>query len=200
MQEPSLVVGLGNPGAEYTGTRHNAGFLLVEQLAARWKAGWQVTERLNARLALARGPEGRRILCQPMTFMNSSGEAVGAVTAYYRIQPDRLMIVVDDADLPLGEIRLRGAGGTGGHHGLESVEQHVGTKQYARLRMGIGRRAEDARRITGHVLGRFDGGELALFERVLERGADQVECWLSEGLQKAMNKFNGLIEPLERKG
>ena len=102
-------------------------------------------------------------------------------------------MAVDDADLPLGEIRLRAGGGSGGHHGLESIEQHLGTNDFARLRLGIGR-AEDAREITDHVLGRFDAGEAALLEKVLVRAADQVECWLVAGIEKAMNQFNGVVD------
>jgi peptidyl-tRNA hydrolase, PTH1 family len=105
-----------------------------------------------------------------------------------------IVVVVDDADLPLGEIRLRPGGGSGGHHGLESVAQHLGSKEYARLRIGIGRQNE-ARQITGHVLGKFSPGEHALLEQVLERAANQMECWLNAGLQKAMNQFNGAVCP-----
>jgi PTH1 family peptidyl-tRNA hydrolase len=100
---------------------------------------------------------------------------------------------MDDADLPLGEIRLRAGGGSGGHHGLESIEQHLGTNDFARLRLGIGR-ADGAREITDHVLGRFDAGEAALMEKVLVRAADQVECWLAAGIEKAMNQFNGVVD------
>jgi len=106
---------------------------------------------------------------------------------------EKILIVVDDADLPLGEIRLRPGGGSGGHHGLESVAQHLGSKAYARLRIGIGRQNE-ARAITGHVLGKFSADENALLEKVLERAAGQMECWLGAGLQKAMNQFNGVVD------
>jgi PTH1 family peptidyl-tRNA hydrolase len=194
MEPMHLIVGLGNPGAEYAKTRHNAGFLLVEKLAARWKADWAGERKFVSRIARA-GHGGRRVLlCQPQTFMNLSGEAVAAVAQFYQLPVAQVMVVVDDADLPLGEIRLRPGGGSGGHHGLESVAQHLGSRDYARLRVGIGRQYE-ARQITGHVLGRFGGEENALLEKVLERAADQAECWLSAGLQKAMSQFNGAVSP-----
>ena len=103
-------------------------------------------------------------------------------------------MVVDDADLPLGEIRLRPQGSGGGHHGLESIEQHLGTRRYARLRVGIGRSQIAVREITDHVLGRFSAADARLVEKVLDRGTDQVECWLSEGIGRAMSQFNGAVE------
>ena len=188
-----LIVGLGNPGADYAKTRHNAGFLLVEKLAAQWKSNWNNERKFVARMAKA-GHGGKKVLlCEPQTFMNLSGESVVAVQQYYQLLPGNILVVVDDADLPLGEIRLRPGGGSGGHHGLESVAQHLGSKEYARLRIGIGRQHE-ARQITGHVLGKFSADESALLEKVLERAAMQLECWLTAGLQKAMNQFNGVVD------
>ncbi len=150
-----LIVGLGNPGAEYAKTRHNAGFLLVEKLAARWQVDWKNERKFNARMARAERHGRRVLLCQPQTFMNSSGEAVGALMNFYQLPLKRLLVVVDDADLPLGEIRLRAGGSSGGHHGLESIEQHLGSREFARLRIGIGRQ-DGAREITDYVLSRFD--------------------------------------------
>jgi len=194
MEHVHLIVGLGNPGAEYAKTRHNAGFALVEKLAERWRADWANERKFNARIARAKHQGARVLLCQPQTFMNLSGEAIGAVVNFYQLPLAGLLVVVDDADLPLGEIRLRAGGGTGGHHGLESVGQHLGTKDFARLRLGIGR-ADGLREITGHVLGRFVRGEAALMKTVLDRAADQVECWLAAGVEKAMNQFNGVVNP-----
>ena len=189
-----LIVGLGNPGAEYAKTRHNAGFSLVERLAERWKAGWGNERRFASRAAKA-GHAGKKVLlCEPQTFMNLSGESVGALVQFYQLPMEKILIAVDDADLALGEIRLRPGGGSGGHHGLESVAEHLGTKEYARLRIGIGRKNE-TRQITGHVLGKFSAEENALLEKVLERAADQLECWLEAGIQKAMSQFNGTISP-----
>ena len=189
-----LIVGLGNPGAEYAKTRHNAGFLLVESLAVRWKADWTNERKFSAQVARGESQGRKFLLARPQTFMNLSGEAVGALVKFYQLPPAQLLVAVDDADLPLGEIRLRPGGGSGGHHGLESITQHLGTREYARLRIGIGRKNE-VRQITGHVLGTFDAAENAVLEKVLERAAGQLECWLSAGLQKAMSQFNGVVNP-----
>ena len=189
MENFHLIVGLGNPGKEYARTRHNAGFLLVEKLARSWRADWTLEKKFQSRLARA----GLKILCQPQTFMNVSGEAVGAVMNFYRLPVASLVVAVDDADLPLGEIRLRAGGSSGGHHGLESIEQHLATREFARLRIGIGR--QDGRReITDHVLGKFAADEAALMEKVLARAAGQTECWLADGIEKAMNRFNGVVD------
>ena len=196
MENLHLIVGLGNPGAEYARTRHNAGFLLADRLAERWKASWTFEKKFNARVARAERDGGRVFLCEPETFMNSSGEAVAAVSAFYRIPVKGLMVAVDDADLPLGELRLRPGGSSGGHHGLESIEQHLGTREYARLRIGIGRQ-DGGREITGHVLGRFNSTETALVDKVLNVAADQVETWLAAGIQTAMSQFNGAVEGSE---
>ena len=193
MEDLHLIVGLGNPGGEYAKTRHNAGFLLVTKLAERWKAGWTLEKRFNARVAKAERNEGRVLLCEPQTFMNSSGESVGSLVQFFRMPINRLLVAVDDADLPFGEIRLRPGGSSGGHHGLESIETHLGTREFARLRIGIGRK-DGAREITDYVLGRFSGAEAELAEKVLAKAADQTEVWLKAGIQKAMSQFNGLVE------
>ena len=135
--------------------------------------------------------EGRKVLlCEPVTFMNASGEAVRSVADYFKIDRSRWLIVLDDADLPFGAQRMRPTGGTGGHHGLESIEQIMSTADYARLRIGIGR-ADGRREITGHVLGEFDVSERAALDEVLDRVAGQIECWVTAGIQRAMNEFNG---------
>ena len=199
MEPWHLIAGLGNPGEEYAKTRHNAGYSLAGKLAARWKADWKSERKFNARVARARRNGIRVLLCQPRTFMNASGEAVKAVMSFYRLPPEHLLVAVDDADLPLGEIRLRAGGSSGGHHGLESVEQHLGTRTFARLRLGIGRK-DGAREITDYVLDRFDAAEAALMEKVLCRAADQAECWLDDGIEMAMNRFNGVVDsPKEEK-
>jgi PTH1 family peptidyl-tRNA hydrolase len=194
MENVFLIVGLGNPGADYAKTRHNAGFLLVEKLAAQWRSGWANERKFQARMSRAERGGRMILLAEPQTFMNLSGESVGALVKFYQLPLERILVVVDDADLPLGEIRLRPGGGTGGHHGLESVMQHLGSREYARLRIGIGRK-DEAREITGHVLGKFSTAEKALLEKVLERAAGQMECWLDAGIQKAMSQFNGAVSP-----
>ena len=188
-----LIVGLGNPGAEYAPTRHNAGFLLVEKLAAQWQADWTNERKFKARMAKSDRQGKRVLLCEPQTFMNLSGETVGEVTGFYQLPLPQLIVAVDDADLPFGEIRLRPGGSSGGHHGLESIEQHLGSREFARLRIGIGRK-DGARQITNYVLGKFEPAEKGLLEKILERAANQVECWLAAGLQKAMSQFNGVID------
>ena len=194
MENLHLIVGLGNPGVEYAKTRHNAGFLLVEKLASIWKSDWKNERKFGARIAKSEQDGRRVLLCQPQTFMNLSGEAVGALKNFYQLPLNRLLVAVDDADLPLGEIRLRAGGSSGGHHGLESIEQHLATRGFARLRIGIGR-AAGAREITDYVLSRFDADEGMLMEKVLVWAANQAECWLDDGIEKAMNRFNGSVEP-----
>ncbi len=192
MENLYLIVGLGNPGAEYARTRHNAGFLVADRLAERWQAGWTYEKKFNVRVASAQRNGRRVLLCEPQTYMNSSGQAVGAVVAFYRVPLPGLLVVVDDADLALGEIRLRPGGSSGGHHGLESIEQRLGTRDYARLRIGIGRQ-QGAREITGYVLGRFSSTEALWVDRVLTVASDQAETWLDAGIAKAMNQFNGAV-------
>jgi PTH1 family peptidyl-tRNA hydrolase len=200
MENLHLIAGLGNPGAKYARTRHNIGFQLVERLAEKWRANWNVEKKFQASVAKATRNGSQVILAQPQTFMNASGEAVGALAGFYRVPPGRVLVAVDDADLPLGEIRLRASGSSGGHHGLESIEQHLGTREFARLRMGIGRTADGRREITDFVLSPFSGAEVAVVEAVLKAAAGQVECWLDAGIEKAMNQFNGAVKAPDNKG
>ncbi len=193
MENLYVIVGLGNPGRRYIRTRHNAGFRLVEKLAARWNATWTDEKAFHARLAWAARNERKLLLCEPQTFMNLSGEAVRAVADFFQAPPERMLAVVDDADLPLGHVRMRPEGSSGGHHGLESMEQHLGTQQFARLRIGIGRESEGLREIRDYVLSEFSPEESDLVEKVLARGIQQVECWLDEGIGKAMSRFNGPV-------
>jgi PTH1 family peptidyl-tRNA hydrolase len=191
MDAPLVIAGLGNPGREYAGTRHNAGFLVLDRLAARWGLVWEESRRFQARVARVR--RGGRVvwLCEPQTYMNLSGESVGPLLRYHQVPVGGLVVVVDDADLPLGTVRMRPRGSSGGHHGLESVEQQTGSREFARQRLGIGRRVDGAREITGHVLGRFAASERGGLERMLGRAVDQLECWAAEGVGVAMQRFNG---------
>ena len=193
MEPLHLIVGLGNPGAEYAQTRHNAGFLLVKKLAARWKTDWSNERKFDARMARAEQNGRRVLLCQPQTFMNLSGETVGALVDFYQLPLGRILVAVDDADLPLGEIRLRAGGSSGGHHGLESIEQHLASREFARLRIGIGRQ-DGAREITNFVLGKFDQAGTVLLEKVLDRASNQAETWLEAGIERAMSLFNGVVD------
>ena len=194
MGENILIAGLGNPGKEYAQTRHNVGFMVTDILAKRWGVCFQPEARFLASVATVRRGEDKIFLCQPLTWMNNSGEAVSPLVRYYQVQPSRVLVVLDDADLPVGKLRLRPSGSPGGHHGMESVINRMGSDAIARLKVGIG----DAglRRITGHVLGKFTSSELPIINEVLECAADQTECWLRSGIQKAMNEFNGVfIDP-----
>lgn len=194
-----FIAGLGNPGPEYAATRHNIGFVLVDRLAVRWRAAWVLEKKFKARLARVERDGRKVILGQPRTFMNASGEAVAAVGRFYQLPAQRILIVVDDADLPVGQLRMRPEGSSGGHHGLESIEEQLGTRGYPRLRLGIGRAGEQ-REITDYVLGRFQPGERKTMEEVLDRAVQQVECWLNAGIGQAMNEFNGAVTAPAEKG
>jgi len=187
------IVGLGNPGAEYARTRHNIGFMAVECFGEAHGAIWTSQRKFEARVAKVEAAGKRALLCEPQTYMNVSGRAVGALVDFYQLPLNRLLIVVDDADLPFGELRMRGSGSSGGHHGLESIEQRLGTREYARLRIGIGRQRSDVREITGHVLGKFSAAEAEMLELMLKRATAQIERWIEAGLQRAMNEFNGAV-------
>ena len=203
MENVYLIVGLGNPGREYTKTRHNVGFMAVERLMKRWRADWKTQKKFQSRVAQADQDARRCLIAEPQTYMNLSGEAVGAMMNFYRVARERLLVVMDDADLPFGEIRMRAEGSSGGHHGLESIEAHLGTRQYARLRIGIGREAlacgqHAPREISGYVLAPFRAADAELLEKVLTRACDQVECWLDEGVGKAMSRYNGRVEEIKK--
>jgi len=197
MENVYLIVGLGNPGREYAKTRHNVGFMAVERLAKRWRADWKTQKKFQSRVAQVDQDARRCLLAEPQTYMNLSGEAVGALMNFYRVARERLLVLMDDADLPFGEIRMRAEGSSGGHHGLESIEAHLGTRRYARLRIGIGREPNAPREISGYVLGPFRAADAELLEKVLTRAGDQVECWLDDGIEKAMSRYNGRAEEIE---
>jgi PTH1 family peptidyl-tRNA hydrolase len=195
METLHLVAGLGNPGSEYSRTRHNAGFMAVERCGEKFSAHWRNEGKFKARVARVEMAGSRVILCEPQTYMNASGEAVAPLAGFYKVPTERVLAVIDDADLPFGQIRLRPEGSSGGHHGLESIERHLGGRNFPRLRIGIGRTERGLREITGHVLGSFSAAETELLEKVLERSARQIECYLTEGIQKAMSLYNGAVAP-----
>lgn len=197
MENVFLIVGLGNPGDKYARTRHNAGFMLVEALAGKWRANWNDEKKFCSKIAKVEQGGRRLFLCEPQTFMNASGEAVGPIANFYKVAAGNVLVAVDDADLPFGEIRLRARGSSGGHHGLDSIEQHLGTRDFPRLRIGIGRR-DGAREITNYVLGQFNSAENELLAKILTRASDQVECWLNDGIEKAMSRFNGAVESAQK--
>ena len=180
------VIGLGNPGPRYANTRHNAGFMCVDLLAER--AGVSLNDKRKAAVLGEGWLDGQRIvLAKPRTFMNLSGDAARYTLDRYRIDPAAMLVVLDDLDLPLGVIRLRASGGSGGHNGLNSINDALGGADYPRLRIGIGRPQGDA---VDHVLARFNADELPILEKAIERAADAAEAWLRNGVDFAMNHFN----------
>jgi PTH1 family peptidyl-tRNA hydrolase len=182
-----LVVGLGNPGSEYERTRHNLGFMVVDELARRTGAG-PVRVKLGAELREGKLGEDRLLFCKPMEYMNLSGDAVGRVAAFWKIAPGRLVVVYDDLDLPFSQLRLAGGGGPGGHNGLRSVIGTMG-RDFFRIRIGIGRpgQKEDAAR---RVLGGFSREEQEELPFVVAEASDALEVLLRQGLTTAMNRFN----------
>jgi len=194
--ELRLVVGLGNPGDRYAGTRHNVGFMALEALAQREGSGFRTMPKLHGQLAeVGFGAERLRLL-MPQTFMNESGRSIRAALDWFDLGVHQLLVVVDDMDLPLGRLRVRAKGSAGGHNGLRSTIQHLGTQEFARLRIGIGApgRTPDERRArtVSHVLGSFSQQEQPLLRDVLDavvRGFDLIQ---REGLERAGNQLNGL--------
>jgi len=197
-----LVVGLGNPGREYAGTRHNIGFAVVEQVAAKLEGSFKRKWRFAAEVAEIATDGGKVVLAKPQTYMNRSGVTVAAILQWLKIAPGEMLVVVDDADLPLGQLRLRESGGSGGHNGLRSIIESLGgCEEFARLRVGIGRRGTAGEDITGHVLGRFGAVEREAAEEAAAEAAEAVACCVKEGLTKAMNRFNRKAPPkAEREG
>ena len=186
--EPYLIAGLGNPGPEYTANRHNVGFRCVERLAARHDLTFD-KRRKRALVALGAVRGQRVILVKPQTFMNESGRSVVPLARFYKVRPGRLLVVYDDLDLPLGTVRMRPEGGSGGHKGMHSIIEHWGGQDFPRLRIGIGRppgRMDPA----AYVLQDFSAEEEPLLEETLERAAAAIEAWLREGVEVAMSQYN----------
>ena len=183
---PKLVVGLGNPGKEYEGTRHNIGFDVVDRLAMRLDCSLRKRLKFTAEV----GDAGGVTLVKPQTFMNRSGAAVAGLVNWLKLAPSDVLVIVDDADLPIGQLRLRQSGGSGGHNGLRSIIEALGSEEFARLRIGIGRREPVGADITNHVLGRFSVSECEASREAIEEAVKAVESCLKEGLTTAMNQFN----------
>lgn len=179
------IVGLGNPGREYARTRHNIGFDVVDEVARRWNV--QLRPWKSAADVVVVSSRGV-VLAEPQTFMNASGEAVGRLAAFYGLEPGDLLVVADEVQLPLGRIRLRGAGSAGGHNGLKSIIQHLGT-EFSRLRIGVGR-GDPTWDLADHVLSRFGPGEREAAIEAVGRAADAVEFFVEHGVEAAMNRFN----------
>jgi len=183
-----LIAGLGNPGERYRGTRHNVGFEVIDELARRHGLGFEMAP-VNALFAKWRRPEDVVGLIKPLTLMNLSGEAIGGLCRYYKVAIADVLIVTDDVNLPVGRLRARSSGSEGGHNGLRSIAEHLGTTEYARLRVGVGR-GDVRRNLADHVLARFDAEERTGMDDAIARAANAVEMWISEGLARVMNTFN----------
>jgi PTH1 family peptidyl-tRNA hydrolase len=184
-----LVVGLGNPGAEYERTRHNVGFSVVDSLASEWGLSWQHSKSWHA--LWAKGEKA--ILVKPTSYMNRSGEPLTAIANFYKIAPAEILVVLDDLALELGRLRLRTEGGAGGHNGLESIILHLGTEAIPRLRIGIG--AAPSAGAVDYVLGRFFEEEIPVVQKTIERAGEAVKCAIDNGVLSAMNLFNKIPEP-----
>jgi peptidyl-tRNA hydrolase, PTH1 family len=190
-----LILGLGNPGEEYRDTRHNVGFRVVDELARRWAISLDRLEchSRSGRLGGAGGVSGEVILVQPQTYMNRSGHAARCFAERHQLEPASVLVVYDEVNLPLGRLRVRRQGSPAGHRGLESVIESLRTAEVPRLRLGVAPpdgppAGED---LAGFVLSPFAAGDRETLEEMIRRAADAVETWLREGVEVAMNRFNG---------
>ena len=185
-----LIVGLGNPGREYRDSRHNVGFMVVDEIARRHGIDWasgpsQIAETLIGK----RFGDEPVMVAKPLTYMNNSGDAVAGLVRYFDVNHDDLFVVVDEAALPFGRLRARARGSAGGHNGLKSIIERLGTTEFSRLRLGVGR-GDGRRDLADHVLARFESGEQADLETFITRAADAAELFAAEGIAKVMNVFN----------
>ena len=183
-----LIVGLGNPGSEYSATRHNVGFLIVEELAKRWNIdSWR--HRHEALCAEYRDGTEPVLLVKPQTYMNLSGVAIGALVRWYKLKADDVIVIYDDLDLPVGKLRIRPQGGSGGHKGIESMLVHLGNDSFSRIRVGIGR-PPTGWETANYVLGRFSPEETPVMAETIVKAAQAVEYLLKHGITKAMNVYS----------
>ncbi|WP_027410134.1 aminoacyl-tRNA hydrolase [Anoxybacteroides tepidamans] len=183
-----LFVGLGNPGREYEQTRHNIGFMIVDELAKRWSISYNQA-KFNGVFASHIIAGEKVILCKPLTYMNLSGECVRPFMDYYKIDIEDVVVIYDDLDIPVGKIRLRMKGSAGGHNGIKSLIHHLGTDQFKRIRVGIGR-PQNGQRVADYVLGRFTQEEEADIQHAIIRAADACEKAVSASFLQVMNEFN----------
>lgn len=186
-----VVAGLGNPGLKYEKTRHNFGFMVIEELVRRYLVNLTAGSFSALSGTIRLGGE-TVLLLKPMTYMNASGKAVAAAVRYYNVDPSDVLVVYDDLALPLGYIRIRAKGSAGGHNGMKSIIQELGTEEFPRLRLGIDR-PDDPEQIINYVLSPFTKAELAAVENVVKTAADAVEEWAAHGVDQAMSRFNGPV-------
>lgn len=190
-----LIVGLGNPGKNYKNTRHNIGFLLLDRLARSLDVSFKKNDKIKSDLALGSYNEQKLLLMKPTTFMNNSGTAVRKALDFYKISLSDVLVVVDDADINLLEFRLKKGGGTAGHNGLKSIEEHVGSLDFARLRVGIGR--DENKELGDYVLETFSKEEQEPLIKILDQGVNIIKSWLDVGLEKTMTFTNVRIKELK---
>jgi PTH1 family peptidyl-tRNA hydrolase len=181
-----LIIGLGNPGRQYENTRHNIGFMLLDRIAAAAGASFQPVPRWQCQLA--KEPGNGTLLLKPQTFMNLSGRAAQQVLAFYKWPPERMLVIYDDAALPLGTLRFREKGSAGGHNGIKSIIQTLGTDAFPRLKIGIG--SSQPGNMVGHVLGKFSPDEVPLVENTLATALDAVQLARSQGIAAAANQYH----------
>ena len=181
-----LIVGLGNPGIRYRYSRHNLGYLVVESLANKYRVRIKY-RKYRSLIGHLHGNNRQTMLCLPLTFMNLSGQAVKEIIADCAVRLEDALVVCDDVNLPLGKLRIRPRGSSGGHRGLSSIIASLGGEEFPRLRIGVGRSADN---IVRHVLGRFSAGERNEIQTAIERAVEACDIWLKEGIDSAMNKFN----------
>jgi len=187
---PQLIVGLGNPEPKYDKTRHNIGFDAVDALARSWQISWSENRRFQALFGEGQPSKADKVrLLKPLTYMNRSGQAIRAALDWYKLPPESVLIIYDDMDLPVGRLRLRLSGSAGGHNGMKSAIAHLGTQNFPRLRIGIGKSGTDKDTVS-YVLGKFSPQETQLMSEVLHLVVDAVELALKQGVEKAMSLYN----------
>ena len=188
-----IVVGLGNPGRRYQGTRHNIGFAVADEVARRRQVTFEIGRASTLTARAGRGAAAL-LVAKPLTMMNLSGEAVAGLAGFFKVDAPDILVVADDVNLPLGRLRLRARGTDGGHNGFKSIIERLGTAEFPRLRVGVGR-GDPRRGLADHVLARFDDDERDEVEQAPTRAADAVETFLAEGLEAAMNRYNRAGDP-----
>jgi PTH1 family peptidyl-tRNA hydrolase len=183
-----VVVGLGNPGERYAGTRHNVGFEVIDLLTPASQRS-RASRRFDSFIVALAGESDQVLLVKPVTFMNLSGRPVREIMDYYQVPLENLLVVCDDFQLPLGTLRARARGTHGGHNGLRDIQQHLGTTEYARLRIGVGSPEEG--QAVEHVLGRFGPGDRPIMIDAITRASQAADVWIAEGIDSCMNRYNG---------
>ena len=191
---PCLIVGLGNPGGKYTGTRHNIGFEVVDRLSKVWAVPLKEERRFQGEYGAGFGPTRQKVyLLKPLTYMNRSGQSMRAVLDWLKLSPAQVLVVYDDMDLPMGRLRMRLSGSAGGHNGMKSAISHLGTQDFPRLRVGIGASARAGdQAVVSHVLGNFSKAERSTMDAVVDTTLRALEKALTDGVEKAMSLYNSV--------